>query len=554
MTQSLWHVPMIWVPETPPKLAAVERLEKERAEKWARSRLSVLPFWWAGHVGRDFSRRGGIGVPAACSWLLDVTEVGRGRLALSASDDDLRAASVEAARDATDIAGIAAGGNLAARVGLLRSHCERWGIVPPVGDGMPAVRRMLCARWWLRRLRRAQGRRGEAAAIRGALVRRGLWAYASQDCVDRRQAQRKRNLAAMAKAEIENAETGEVFGLAEIVAGSVANPEIKRGELMTRIRGADEFAREKGWSCEFWTVTTPSRYHAQRITGACSSANPNYGDGGGDVSPRGAAAYLSKVWARARAAWKRRGIAVAGLRTAEPHHDGTPHWHLICYGTARDLRYARRLLRVYALRDSATEPGAKKHRFSYLKAKEGTLGAAYAAKYISKNINGEGMGGDIDGETGRKVSAAVLRVDAWASNWGIRQFQFFGMPSIGIWRTLRKITGPLAVVGSALEKARAAADSADFCGFWKACAAGGLTLIRRDQGRQTVYGDAAAAIVAGVQEGARRALLPVRNWVIHWGGKAKNAAGGFDFPRSGVNNCTGLENLADCAGAVFGVG
>lgn len=623
-----WHAPLVWGRELQPFLVAVEAKEKERAERWRDARLSCLPYRWAAHVGEEFDRRGGVGRSAACAWLFDATEAGaRGKLRLAAQDGDIRDAAKEAADEGLSICNAAAGvgdcrfvtwkpkiikgesgrravafewspgvsvrtmGGAAAvgRVGgfgmgaalpMLEGLCRRWGVEPArveyVDDVMPAIKRMCCPRWWLRRLRRSHGRMCEISAIKAGLVRRGMWAYSSQDCIERRQAQRRRNARALDAAEIENRTTGDVIKLADIVAGSVANPEIKRGELMVRIRGADEFAQAQGWACEFWTVTAPSRFHAQKITGACAESNQNYGflsvvgeDGeckkiAVDCSPKAAQGYISRVWSRARAAWKRRGLIVAGLRTAEPHHDGCPHWHLIVYGPARDLRFARRLLRVYALRDTPGEPGALRHRFNYMKAKEGTYGAAYAAKYISKNINGAGLEGERDSETGAKVSSAVISVDAWAAQWGIRQFQFFGMPAVGIWRALRKIEGPFAVVGSALEKARAAADAADWCGFWKACKLSALELIRRETNRMTQYGDAAAAVVVGVAEGARRVLLPVRDWVIHWGGMPKNSGGVvFDLPRSRVINCTGAEKNAygvemfeDAAAAVlcFGVG
>ena len=586
-----------------PVLAAVEyQVAKENAA-WLAERLGKMPLRWADQLRADFERRGGFGNSAACAWLLGVTEAGGGRLALSAGDEDLRAAAKEAASEGMQICNAASVASSFSHVGfvervvtenaagkksvlrewspglsvpsiggraelasvggfgrgaalqMLGDLCGRWGIEPAqvssVADVLPAMRRMTCDKWWLRRLRRAHGRRGEGAAISGGVVRRGLWPYASQDCVERRQAQRRRNAAALELASLENVDSGELIKLADVVAGSVANPEIKRGELMTRVRGADEYAEEKGWSCEFWTLTAPSRFHAQKVINATAEPNPNFAknEAGEDidhalVSPRAAARYLSKVWSRARAAWARRGLLVAGLRTAEPHHDGCPHWHLITYGPARDLRFARRLLRVYAMRDCGQEQGAKKHRFNYQKAHGGKFGAAYAAKYIAKNIDGFGMESGRDQETGRKQSSAVQRVDAWASAWGIRQFQFFGMPKIGIWRALRKVEGPLALVGSALERARAAADDGDFRRFWLACMSGPLELLKRDEGRLTQYGDKAAAVVAGVVEGGRRALLPVRNWLIHWRGKElKKAVVSaldvvFDLPRSGVINCT----------------
>ena len=49
---------------------------------------------------------------------------------------------------------------------------------------------------------------------------------------------------------------------------------------------------------------------------------------------------------------------------------------------------------------------------------------------------------------GVKVSESISRVAAWASIWGIRQFQFFASGSVTIWRELRRIKsrpeGPIA--------------------------------------------------------------------------------------------------------------
>lgn len=581
------------------KARALEQQIKRDDKAWLAAALGSLPAKWSDLVRKEHKRRGGLAVSAANAYVTEVTTAARGRLPLSASDEDLRAAAKKAAREAqeliarggadtptrhikaADVLGLKKtlgggkgehaaalrekldalaarfaggvsvrsieamarakkGGGKGAALAALEALCRRWDIEPAeVGvscDVLPAIKRMCCSRWWLRRLRRAHGRRCEGAAIKAGVVRRGLWPYSTQDAIERRQAQRKRNARALERAVVECLETAEAMKLEQVVAGSIANPEVKRSELMVRIKGCDAIAAERGAACEFWTLTCPSEYHAMRMAEGGPEANPNYSG----KTPKEAQAYLTKVWARARAAWKRRGLEVFGLRTAEPHHDGCPHWHLIAYGSRRDLRFARRLLRVYALRQNHDEPGAREHRFKVLEAKAGTRGAAYAAKYVSKNIDGKGLEGDIDQEGQRKISASVRRVDAWASNWGIRQFQFFGCPSISGWRTLRRMRGPVAVVGSMLERARSAADDADFAGYWSAWVKGGLKLIYRAAEGLTAYGDAAAARIAGVSEGARRALLPEKTWLIHWGGEPKS--GGFGVPRSCVNNCTGTEN------------
>jgi hypothetical protein len=544
------------------KLAAVAARMEEDARQWMAKRVAAMPFMWRKHLTAEHGSRGGLGSQAANAWLLDVTAQAAGRLPLSATDWDIREAAIEAARAAFDLAkaeidsGAGRGGVRAA----LEVHCASWGIAPAGQDGEPGLLRMLDERWYLRRMRRAFGRRAEGAAINGGVVRRGLWPYASQDAVVRRGDQRKRNAAAMERAFAQAAD-GERVEMADIVAGSLANPENKRAELMVRIRGCDGYAHLQGWGCEFWTLTAPSRFHAMRVTGACSEKNPNYQG----ATPSEAQGYLCKVWARIRAALARRGLVVAGLRTAEPHHDGCPHWHLIVYGPAQDLTFARHLARWYALQDSGDEAGALEHRFNFKVAESGTGAAAYAAAYVSKNIDGGGMDKEHDSETGGYISSTVKRVDAWASNWGIRQFQFFGMPGVGIWRTLRRVDcggvaggqiekrdGTVKRVkdsgladGSALEEARRCADDSDWCGFWIACKRGGLALIKSAVPRLTDYGDAAGAVITGVCEGGQRLLLRVRDWVIFWNGKAAKKAGGvvLDLPRSCVNNCTG-DDLA----------
>lgn len=84
------------------------------------------------------------------------------------------------------------------------------------------MRRLMCARWWVRALRRAAARRCEGAAIRGALVRRDCTYTAGS--IARRGEQKRRNEAAVAGAALVDLDNGEEVELAEIVAGSLANP------------------------------------------------------------------------------------------------------------------------------------------------------------------------------------------------------------------------------------------------------------------------------------------------------------------------------------------
>jgi len=512
-------------------LEILDRQEEARAEAWIKGRLARLPLHWGAAVAAEHRQKGGSNSAAANAWLLEATEEGgRGLVPLSASEDDIRTSARVAANEARGIAQVVRGGG-ADVFDSLTHTCERWGILPAVPrmvdgqpDIMPAVRRMICRRWWLRRLRVAVGQRCEAAAIKAGMVRRGKWCYVSQDAVVRRSCQKDRQRQAIERALLEDADTGEQVGLDRVVAGSVSNQAIKRGELMVRIRGFDELAQGEGWACEFWTLTAPSRFHPQTTAGGGRpAANPSF-DGS---SPREAQDYLVKLWARARSAWQRRGLQVVGLRTVEPHHDATPHWHLIAYGEGEALQAARDLLRGYALQDSPGEAGAEKRRFVWIKAK-GLDGAAYAAKYLAKNIDGCGIEGERDRESGGKVADTVQRVEAWAAVWRIRQFQFWGAPAVTVWRTLRKIRQACADAAAAIERARAAADRASWADFWRACVEGELVLLKEDGERLTQYGDEAARRVVGVGEesGCNRALLDLRAWVVKWGGRVCQGASG----------------------------
>lgn len=72
-----------------------------------------------------------------------------------------------------------------------------------------------------------------------------------EDAVTRRAAQRRRNARAIDKAVIECERSRKVLPLADVVAGSIANPEVRRAELMVRIRGCIARAADVGAVAEF---------------------------------------------------------------------------------------------------------------------------------------------------------------------------------------------------------------------------------------------------------------------------------------------------------------
>ncbi|MBQ4844401.1 replication endonuclease [Pseudoalteromonas sp. MMG005] len=291
------------------------------------------------------------------------------------------------------------------------------------------VRRMTCEKWWMRKLTRLRDMTLEHLNITMGLVNKRVSPYASKDAV-REFKHAKRSQSEWVKSMQLESENGDLISLEEVFKGSVANPEIRRIELMVRLRGYEEWAEQNGLIAMFYTITAPSKYHA---------VSKKYNN----ASPRETQAYLVNQWAKARSAIARDDMPMFGMRVTEPHADATPHWHMLVFMNKRNEKAITSILKTYALEDDPFEDGAQKNRFDaeYIDPSKGSA-VGYIAKYISKNINVNHIEGEIDLETGEAFTqedGLALNVGAWASRWRIRQFQFFGGAPVGLWREFRRI-------------------------------------------------------------------------------------------------------------------
>jgi len=434
------------------------------------------------------------------------------------------------------------------------------GIVPPYWQSFKSghsfksrqaesgLLRMMAPEWWRAKLKRSRDLQREHMAIAVGQVQKAASAYVSRSTMGEWVEQKKRNREFFKSFELENQDTGDRVSLADMVNASNANPAIRRCELMVRMRGFEDIAKERGYVGEFYTITAPSKYHAVH-------------SGGGFVqqwngaSPRETQKYLCDVWAKSRAAIARAGISVFGFRVVEPHHDATPHWHMLLFTLPAHLKPLRRILHKYACSEDAQELRtfkARKARFHFKTIDERKGSATgYIAKYISKNIDGYALDGEVDEETGDNLKDMARAVSAWASRWRIRQFQQIGGAPVTVWRELRRL-GDKTLNHKMMDAVLASADVGDWAAYTQA--QGGPLVKRCDLVVRLMYeitecGNEYAEDVQRVQ-GIYSPLVgrssEVETRLIKWAIVPKLAAseaadafpGGPAAPWSSVNNCT----------------
>lgn len=339
--------------------------------------------------------------------------------------------------------------------------------------------RLLSAKWWEKRVNRCWDRLQEHIAILLGKVRKGVSAYVSNATMKVVRERKRAMMRWLAESEVMNGQHDLVISMKDCWEASVSNPVNRRNEMMTRMRGFEDYAEQQGHVGVFFTWTAPSRFHAWKTSGNGKTVDNDKYDG---TTPRETCSYLAKLWSLTRAALKRNGTPVYGFRVCEPHHDGTPHWHMLLFMRPSDRNKVISTLQHYALHDDKAELERKPvaapaftditPRFDW-KMIDPTKGDAtgYLAKYIAKNIDGAYVGDDEEANT--PADQGALHACAWASWWGIRTFQQIGGAPVGVWRELRRISnakkngdlvGPPKPVlqDPRFEAARYAADNAIF--------------------------------------------------------------------------------------------
>jgi hypothetical protein len=475
---------------------------------------------------------------------------------------------------------------LIAGLGACFRVLERYKMEPPIVfspvngpsvDLQPLARRFVCERWWRRQARKMQARAVDRYMRARGDVAKYRQVYCSDWGVKNRDKAAARNAGYLSQMKAVN-DLGQEYNLADLAALGNGDLGNRRNELMVRMRGFEEVARDRGHVAEFWTFTAPSMYHRMRWIKQAYKAVENHSWNGAD--PRQVQEYLQGVWSRIRADLARADIRCYGFRVVEPHHDGTPHWHLFLMFRSDEVERAREIARDHLLRVAPDEPGAKVSRF-VAKAGDPSKGgaAAYMAKYVAKNIDGRGCRGELseqDDDSGLDLGSAALRVRSWASIWGIRQFQQIGGPAVTVWRELRRLWADHEpsegeLLGSSVaEEAGQAADAGDWAAFVEVM--GGPSLPRSDRPilptywieddgncridqdtgeelpcyAETLYGDPVKGKVFGVSvQGFGEILTRLYRWTIE---RIKSVSPERDWRRrvDSVGSFLGLDAVGFC--------
>ncbi|WP_406569528.1 replication endonuclease [Aeromonas media] len=338
---------------------------------------------------------------------------------------------------------------------VIKQPADQWGFVGKMPDFktreardnwiLSVMVRLLSAKWWERRINRCWDRLQEHIAILLGKVRKGVSAYVSNATMKVVRERKRAMMRWLAESEVMNEQHDLVVSMKDCWEASNANPVNRRAEMMTRMRGFEDYAEEQGHVGVFFTWTAPSRFHAWK-TGRNGKTIEN--DKYQGATPRDTCAYLGQLWSRARSYLKRWGMPIYGFRVCEPHHDGTPHWHMLLFMRKCDRNGVIDTLQRYALTDDRQELERNNlgipftdftPRFDW-KEIDPSKGDAtgYIAAYIAKNIDGEHVDGDE--EAGTKADQGAQHACAWASWWGIRTFQQIGGAPVGVWRELRRIS------------------------------------------------------------------------------------------------------------------
>ncbi|MCH6678905.1 replication endonuclease [Escherichia coli] len=376
-------------------------------------------------------------------------------------------------------------------------HYEALNKSDPDTELLPgAILRLTCAEWWKRKLWLLRCEWREEQLRAACLVSRKTSPYLSQDALSEFRAQREKTRDFLKSFMLEN-EDGFSIDLETVYYAGVSNPVHRKAEMMATMKGLELLAEARGDRAVFLTVTCPSKYHATTENG---HPNPKWNG----ATMRDSSDYLvNTFFAAVRKKLNRDGLRWYGIRTVEPHHDGTVHWHMMVFAHPEEIDTIVSHTRDIAIQEDRHELGddiTPRFKAEYVDGSKGTP-TSYIATYIGKNLDSHAVDGidpktgkpRVDHETGKSMAESVERAIGWARLHRVRQFQFFGIPSRQVWRELRRLAsqmarnpeGPQRLKDDAMDAVLAAADAGCFASYIEK--QGGVLVPRKDYLIRTAY-------------------------------------------------------------------
>ncbi|WCM64909.1 replication endonuclease [Vibrio parahaemolyticus] len=272
---------------------------------------------------------------------------------------------------------------------------------------------------------------------KGKLIGENGIYYAPNILVNFRKLQKEYNAELLASRGI------EINGDIKSLATFAINANRKISELYARVKGFEHIARERGMNWAFITVTAPGEYHPNPRSNRTSSWNKK--------NTKAAHQYLMSCWRAFGKAFAKKGHSMTdsrffGLRVTEPHKDGCPHWHMLCFyhPDLKDMLFKEKNGLFYS--NFAHSKNAIDIEYEKTESSDGqriASAASYCFKYISKALSG-----DLEEIKTRNIeqdvestSNSIERIEAWRAATGIRAYQTFGVTSLStVWNSMRKVS------------------------------------------------------------------------------------------------------------------
>ena len=195
-----------------------------------------------------------------------------------------------------------------------------------------AILRLTCAEWWKRKLwlLRCEWRKNNPRRLSG--FQKNI-APSERDALSEFRAQREKTRDFLKSFMLEN-EDGFTIDLETVYYAGVSNPVHRKAEMMATMKGLELLAEARGDKAVFLTVTCPSKYHATTENG---HPNPKWNG----ATMRDSSDYRLTRFCGGPQKLNRDGLRWYGIRTVEPHHDGTVHWHMMVFAHPERNRHHR---------------------------------------------------------------------------------------------------------------------------------------------------------------------------------------------------------------------